>query len=141
MNRRARFDYELGDSITAGLALSGAETKSLRMGHGNLRGAYVVMKDGELWLLNATISGSSGIPISETDRVRSRKLLVTKRELNALAAAKDQGKSIIPTAIMTKGRYIKVQIAIGKGRKRYDKRETLKRKDQQRDIDREIKRV
>lgn len=141
MNRRARFDYELGDSITAGLALSGAETKSLRMGHGNLRGAYVVMKDGELWLLNATISGSSGIPISETDQVRSRKLLVTKRELNALAAAKDQGKSIIPTAIMTKGRYIKVQIAIGKGRKRYDKRETLKRKDQQRDIDREIKRV
>lgn len=141
MNRRARFDYELGDNITAGIALSGAETKSLRMGHGNLRGAYVVMKDGELWLLNATISGTAGIPISETDQVRSRKLLVTKRELNALTAAKDQGQSIIPTAILTKGRYIKVQIAIGKGRKRYDKRETLKRKDQQRDIDREIKRV
>lgn len=133
-NRRARFDYELGDSIVAGLVLTGAETKALRMGHGHLRGAYVVVKDGELWLLNATIAGTSGVPITESDQTRSRKLLASKKEIAALLAAKDQGKSIIPTDILISGRYIKLRIAVGKGKKRYDKRETIKARDQARDI-------
>jgi SsrA-binding protein len=133
-NRRARFDYDLGENITAGIMLSGAETKALRMHHGQLRGAYVTIKDDELWLLNATISGTTGIPISETDQTRSRKLLANKKEIAALIAAKQQGKSIIPTEILTRGRYIKVRIAIGTGKKRYDKRQTIKARDQARDI-------
>jgi SsrA-binding protein len=71
-NRRARFDYELGDSLIVGLELTGAEAKSLRMGHGQLRGAYVTIKDNELYLINATITGSSGIKIDESDRIISR---------------------------------------------------------------------
>jgi len=139
-NRRAKFDYELGDSIVAGLVLTGAETKALRLGHGHLRGAYVVVKDDELWLLNATIAGSSGVPISESDQTRSRKLLATKKEIAALIAAKNQGKSIIPTDILISGRYIKIRIAVGKGKKRYDKRETIKARDQAREIARDLKR-
>lgn len=128
-NRRARFDYELGDSLVAGLQLSGAETKSLRLGHGQLRGAYVTVKDGELWLINATINGTSGIPISESDQTRARKVLAKKREIAALIEAKQQGRTIVPLEILTRGRFIKIRIALGKGKKRYDKRQTLKARD------------
>ena len=125
-NRRARHDYELGDSLVAGLALSGAETKALRMGHGQLRGAYVTFKDGELWLINATINGTNGVPIDESAQTRTRKLLAKKREIDHLYEAKQQGKTIVPLEILTGGRYIKIRIAIGKGKKLYDKRQTLK---------------
>jgi SsrA-binding protein len=128
-NRRARHDYELGDSLVVGLELSGAETKSLRMGHGHLRGAYVTVKDDELFLINATIAGTSGIPISETDQTRARKLLAKRREIDALVAAKQQGRTIVPLDILTGGRYIKLRIAVGKGKKQYDKRQTLKARD------------
>ena len=128
-NRRARHDYELGDAILAGIVLTGAETKSLRMGHGHLRGAYATLKDGELWLLNATIAGTSGIPIADTEQTRSRKLLVKQKEIKALQDAKQQGKTIIPTEILTGGRYIKVRIAVGRGKREYDKRQTLKQRD------------
>lgn len=125
-NRRARHDYELGDSLVAGLQLSGAETKALRMGHGHLRGAYVTAKDGELWIINATIVGTSGVPIKDTDQTRTRKLLAKKREIDRLVEAKNQGRTIVPLEILTGGRYIKIRIAIGKGKKKYDKRQTLK---------------
>jgi SsrA-binding protein len=128
-NRRARFDYELGDSLVAGLQLTGAETKSLRIGHGQLQGAYVTVKDGELWLINATINGTHGIPINETDKTRARKLLVKHREIAHLLEAKQQGKTIVPLELLTQGRYIKLRIAIGRGRKKYDKRQTLKARD------------
>jgi SsrA-binding protein len=128
-NRRARHDYELGDSLVVGLELTGAETKSLRMGHGHLRGSYVTLKDDELFLINATIAGSSGIPISETDQSRARKLLAKKREIQALTEVKQQGKTIVPLEILTRGRFIKLRIAIGRGKKRYDKRQTLKARD------------
>ena len=137
-NRRARFDYDLGDDIVAGLVLTGPETKALRMHLGQLRGAYVTVKDNELWLINATISGTNGIPISESEQTRSRKILVSKKQIAALMAAKQQGKSIIPTDILTKGRYIKVRIAVGTGKKRYDKRETIKQRDQNRDTARTL---
>ncbi len=122
----------------AGLVLTGPETKALRMHLGQLRGAYVTIKDNELWLLNATISGTNGIPISESEQTRSRKILVSKKQIAALMAAKQQGKSIIPTDILTKGRYIKVRIAVGTGKKRYDKRETIKQRDQNRDTARTL---
>ena len=128
-NRRARHDYELGDSLVAGVELSGAEVKSLRMGHGHLRGAYVTVKDGELYLINATIAGTSGIHISESDQTRSRKLLAKKREIEKLIEAKQQGRTIVPLEILTQGRFIKLRIALGKGKKRYDKRQTLKARD------------
>ena len=131
-NRRARHDYELGDSLVAGLELSGAETKSLRMGHGQLRGAYVTVKQGELFLVNATISSTAGIPISESDQTRARKLLAKRREIQALIDAKQQGKTIVPLEILTGGRYIKLRISVGKGKKRYDKRQTLKARDDDR---------
>ncbi len=131
-NRRARHDYELGDSLVVGIELSGAETKSLRMGHGQLRGAYVTVKQNELFLINATISGTSGIPISESDQTRARKLLAKKREISALVAAKQEGKTIVPLDILTRGRYIKLRVSVGKGKKRYDKRQALKARDDDR---------
>ena len=128
-NRRASHDYELGDSLVVGLQLSGAETKSLRQGHGHLRGAYVTVKNDELWLINATITGNNGIPIDETDKTRARKVLAKRREIDALIAAKQQGKTIVPLEILTRGRYIKLRISVGRGKKRYDKRQVLKARD------------
>jgi SsrA-binding protein len=127
-NRRARHDYELGDSLVVGLELSGAETKSLRMGHGHLRGAYVTVKQNELFLINATIAGTNGIPISESDQTRARKVLAKRSEIDKLMEAKQQGRTIVPLEILTKGRYIKLRISLGKGRKLYDKRQALKKR-------------
>lgn len=133
-NRRARHDYELGDSLVAGIELTGAETKALRMGHGQLRGAYVTVKEGELFLINATISGSTGIPIAESDQTRARKLLIKRREIDSLLEAKQQCKTIVPLEMLTRGRYIKVRISVGRGKKLYDKRQTLKKRDEARQI-------
>ena len=140
-NRRARHDYELGDSLVVGLQLTGAETKSLRMGHGHLKGAYVTVKGDELFLINATVAGTSGIPIDETDQTRARKVLAKRREITSLIAAKQQGRTIIPLEILTGGRFIKLRISVGKGKKQYDKRQTLKAKDDKRRADAEIKRA
>src|SRR3989344_6970603 len=98
-NKRAKFDYDLGDSFVAGLSLTGAETKALRMGHGHLKGAYVTVKDGELYLLNATITGFSGVKLTETEQTRSRKLLMKRREIDQIIEQKNMGKSIIPTEL------------------------------------------
>jgi len=141
-NRRAKHDYQLGDSFVVGLQLTGAETKALRLGHGQLRGAYVTVKDsakgGELWLVNATISPSAGVPISESDQTRSRKLLAKRREIDELIKAKQQGQTIIPLDILNRGRYIKLRIAAGRGKKKYDKRQILKKRDMQRDVKRTL---
>lgn len=138
-NRRARFDYELGDSLVVGVELSGAEVKSLRMGHGHLRGAYVTVKDSELYLLNATITGAGGVAITEADQTRSRKLLAKRREIDALIEAKRQGRTIVPLELLTRGRFIKLRIAVGKGKKRYDKRQVLQERDVARDVNRALK--
>jgi SsrA-binding protein len=138
-NRRARHDYELDDSLVAGLELTGAEVKSLRMGHGQLRGSYVTVKGDELFLINALISGAGGVPIAESEQTRARKLLVKRKQIDAMVDAKQQGKTIVPLEILTGGRYIKVRIAIGRGKKLYDKRQTLKARDEQRNINRALK--
>lgn len=138
-NRRARHDYELGDSLVVGVSLSGAETKALRMGHGHLRGAYVTVKDGELWLLNATITGTNAIKLDESQQTRSRKLLAKRREIDTLIAKKQQGMTIIPLAILNKSRYIKLRISIARGKKQYDKRASLKQRDQTREMNAAIK--
>ena len=131
-NRRARYDYQLGDEFVMGIALTGAETKSLRRGHGHIRGAYVTIKDDELWLFNATITGDAAIRVPEEDKTRTRKLLAKRREINTLIAAKQQGNTIVPLELLTRGRYIKVKVAIGRGKKKYDKRETIKKRDAER---------
>lgn len=137
-NRRARYDYELGDELVVGLQLTGAETKSLRRGQGHIKGAYVTTKDNELWLLNATITGDGSVPIPEDQRTRSRKLLAKHREITALIAAKQQGNTILPLEVLTRGRYIKLRIATGRGKKKYDKREAIKKRDQERAVRREV---
>ncbi len=139
LNRRARHDYELGDSLVVGLALTGRETKALRMGHGQLRGAYVTLKDEELFLVNAAINGSSGIIIPEDEQTRARKLLAKRREIKALVDAKQQGRTIVPLAILTEGRYIKLRIAVGKGKRMFDKRQALKKRDEDRTMRAAIK--
>ena len=132
-NRRARHDYDLGDSLVVGIQLSGAEVKSLRRGHGHIRGSYVNVKDNELWLFNATITGENAIPVPEDQQTRSRKLLAKRKQIDELIAAKQQGQTIVPLELLTGGRFIKVRIAAGRGRKKYDKREVLKKRDQDRE--------
>lgn len=138
-NRRAKYDYELGESLVVGLELTGAETKSLRMGNGTLRGAYVTIKDNELWLINSQVTGTRGIQIPDDSQTRSRKLLANKTEIDKLMSAKQQGNTIVPLELLTAGRFIKLRIAVGRGKKRFDKRETIKRRQQERDIARKVK--
>jgi SsrA-binding protein len=141
VNRRARFDYQLSDSLLVGLSLTGAEAKALRMGHGQLQGAYVTIKDAGLLLINSTIHGTNSIPISEAEQTRSRQLLAKRREIDALINAKQQGRTIVPLELLTRGRYIKLRIAIGKGKKNYDKRQALKAKDETRRINSELESI
>ena len=140
VNTRARFDYELGDSFVMGIVLNGRETKALRLGHGQLQGAFVAVKNGELFLMNTTIHGTNGIPIDEQEKTQDRKLLAKKREIAQLIAAKQQGKTIVPTELLTKGRFIKVRVAIGKGKREYDKRQTIKKQDDRRNIAKDLRR-
>lgn len=137
-NRRAKFDYNLGDEIIAGISLSGKEAKSLRQGHAFLRGSFVTIKDSQLLLTNATITSGKTFIIPEADQTRSRTLLVNKKQLSQLISAKQQGKSIVPLEFLTKGKYVKLKIAVGKGKKRYDKRQSVKARDQKLEANRAI---
>jgi SsrA-binding protein len=138
-NKRARFDYELGDDYLVGVVLNGREAKSLRLKHGSLQGAYVTVKGDELFLINASIHGTKGIPIEDQEVTQARKLLAKRKEIDEIIAAKNQGRTVVPVDILTKGRYIKVRIAIGKGKKHQDKRQTLKERDDSRNAQREMK--
>jgi SsrA-binding protein len=142
VNRRARFDYELGDEIVAGLSLTGPEVRAARDGHIQLKGSFVTVRGGELWLNNASFSlklNQKGLPGARTIDTEPRKLLAHRKQIDTLQTRKKEGMTIVPTKLLTAGRYIKLVIAIGKGKKNYDKRETLKRRDQQREANRAIK--
>lgn len=142
LNRRARFDYELGDELEAGLVLTGPEVRAARDGHVQLKGSFVTIRSGELWLNNASFSlrlNKKGDPTARTIDTSPRKLLASRKEIDALEAKKQQGSNIIPTRMLTKKNHIKLVIALGKGKKNYDKRETLKRRDQDREAQRAIK--
>ena len=142
INRRARFDYELGDELVAGLSLTGPEVRAARDGHIQLKGAFVTIRGGELWLNNASFSiklQQKGQPGARSIDTAPRKLLASRKQIDALAAKKQTGLTIVPTKLLTNGRYIKLVIALGKGKKFYDKRETLKRRDQDREAARAIK--
>lgn len=141
VNRRARFDYELGEEIVAGIVLTGLEVRAARDGHVQLKGAYVTLRNSELWLNNASFSlrqNERGKPNARTVDTSARKLLASRRQINHLAAAKQQGMTIVPTKLLTGGKFIKIAIALGKGKKKYDKRETIKRRDQDRDAKRQL---
>ena len=141
-NRRARFDYNLNDSFKAGLVLFGPEVRSIRSAHVSLQGSFITMKDGEAWLMNAQVMPlkTNAAHLTEDMQIRNRKLLLKVSELKKLEEAKHQGYSIIPTRILNKGHFIKVEIAIGKGKRQYDKRETIKKRETERNIRREYKR-
>jgi SsrA-binding protein len=144
VNRRASFDYELGDEIVAGLVLTGPEVRSARDGHIQLKGSFVTIRNNELWLNNASFSlklNQKGQVDARTIDTEPRKLLASRKQINDLAAKKKQGMTIVPTRLLTTGKYIKLVIALGKGKKNYDKRETLKRRDQERDSLRAIKQL
>ena len=136
LNRRARFDYQLGEEVAAGLILTGPEVRAAREGHVQLKGAFVSMRNDELWLNNASFSlrlNQRGEANARTVDTSARKLLASKKQIANLQAAKQQGMTIVPTKLLTAGKYIKLVIALGRGKKRYDKRETIKRRDQDRD--------
>ncbi len=144
VNRRARFDYELGDEIIAGLVLTGPETRAARDGHIQLKGSFVTIRNDELWLNNASFSlkvAQRGEASARSIDTSPRKLLASRKQINTLAAKKKDGMSIVPTKLLTTGRFIKIVIALGKGKKNYDKRETLKRRDQERETNRALKHV
>ncbi len=140
-HKKATLDYELLETFEAGIELFGHEVKSLRNGHGKLEGAHVVVRGGEAYLVGASIPPyqPSNTPKSY-EAERNRRLLLTQKELGELAGfEKQKGLTIVPISMYTKGRNIKVNIAIARGKKKYDKRETLKARDVERDIRRTLK--
>lgn len=137
VNRRAKFDYTLGDELVVGISLSGPEARAARDGHIQLKGAYVSLKNNELWLNNASFSlklNTPGETGARTVDTTPRKLLARRRQIDELNARRQQGMTIVPLRLLTTGRYIKLVIALGKGKKRYDKRAVVKRRDQEREI-------
>ncbi|MBX6366566.1 MAG: SsrA-binding protein SmpB [Rhodospirillales bacterium] len=134
-NRRARFDYNILDTLEAGLVLTGSEVKSLREGHASINEAYATEDKGELWLINAHIPEWKAATRFNHEPRRPRKLLVHRKELNRLAGAiKREGVTLVPLSIYfnEKGR-AKCEIGLAKGKKKADKRETEKARDWQRD--------
>ena len=140
-NQKARFDYDIEKTYSAGISLTGPETNSLRQGHGILRGAYVQIKDDGAWLINMQVNPllTNFAHLPEEVRTRSRRLLLKARELDDLREAKTAGRQVVPLKLLTKTRFIKVEIGVGRGKKNYDKRQALKKRDVDRDINRELK--
>lgn len=134
-NRRASFDYQLNASLTAGMSLKGVEVRAIRDNRVSLKGAFITIRNNELWLNNASLSlKNTGEGKSETTIDTSpKKLLVNRKELDKLALEKQAGMTIVPIRILSGERYIKIVIASGKGKKKFDKREALKQKQSNRE--------
>lgn len=140
-HKRARFDFEILDTIEAGLVLFGTEVKSLRNGQGKLEGAHVVVRGGEAFLVGAHIPPfqAKNVP-ADYDPERSRRLLITREQIAELSQKSDrQGLTIVPLSVYNKGRNLKLSIGVARGKKKYDKRETLKARDTKRSIERKLK--
>ncbi len=139
-NRRARFDYELLETFEAGISLTGQEVKSVKLGQMQLAGSYAVLRGGELWLLNASIPAyqPKNAP-ADYEPQRSRRLLLRREELATLAGrTKEKGLSLIALRAYAKKGKIKIAIALGRSRKKSDKRELLKKRTTLREIRKEI---
>lgn len=139
-NRRAGYDYQISDKLVAGLVLSGAEVKSAKLGHVSLKGSFVTIKNGEAWLNNAQFTPYNPAGTRALlDPTRPRKLLVHRKQLDELTAAKQRGKQLVALALLEERRLVKLEVGIGVSKKQYDKRETIKRRAQEREASREIK--
>lgn len=140
-NRKVRFDYEILEKFEAGIELIGTEVKSVRNGKISLEGAFIIVRGGEAFLINANITPYQIKNAPENyDPLRNRKILLTKKELNELAGNdKKNNLTIVPISMYSKNRKIKIEIAIVKGKKKYDKRETIKKRDTDRDLRRTLK--
>lgn len=142
INRKARFNYELLDRLETGIVLTGSEVKSVKAGHISLAEAYVRLIDGELWLINATISPYKFANNEDYDPIRTRKLLVHKHQILTLTK-KMEGKNLtlVPTAIYTSRGRVKLEIALARGRKEFEKREKIKARDMEREKERTLKTI
>ena len=140
-NRRATFDYDITERIVAGVSLTGAEVKSIKSGFASLKGSFVTIHENEAYLTNAHVTPYVHAAHKENlDPTRNRKLLVHRKQLDELIVHKQAGLSIVPTALLLERRLVKLEIGIGRGKKRYDKRETIKRRDTNRELARQLKR-
>jgi len=137
-NRKAYYNYHIGDTFEAGIALTGSEIKSVRQGRISLGDAYVKPEKGEFWLLNAHIARYEASSLSSHEPTRPRKLLMHRKEINNLTGKiAEKGLTLVPTKVYLKGHLAKVEIALAKGKKLYDKREAIAR----RELDRELGRL
>ena len=141
-NRKAFHDYFIDETYEAGISLLGTEVKSIREGKANLKDSYVLIKDGEAFLLNCHISPYSHGNITNHDPLRTRKLLLKKQEIDRLRGKLIQkGYTLMPTKMYFKGPYVKIEIGLARGKKLFDKREALKEKEANRQIERALKRA
>lgn len=139
-NKKARHDFNILETYEAGIALTGTEIKSVRAGKTTLRDGFARIRNGEAWLENVHITPYKEGNQFNVDPMRNRKLLLHKKEIRKLEVAlTEKGLTIVPLRMYLKHGYAKVLIGIAQGKKNYDKRETLKRKDQERDIQRAMK--
>lgn len=139
-NRRAHFEYELLERFTAGISLMGSEVKSLRDGRVNLQDGYVAFEAGDAFLVGVHISPYQNAGYSQHEPTRRRKLLLHKRELRRLhGKVTEKGLTIVPIAIGIEGNWIKVELALARGKKLHDKRETVRRREMDREAEAAIK--
>lgn len=139
-NKKARHDYNILETIEAGLVLTGTEIKSVRASRINLKDGYAQIHNGEAWLMNVHISEYDQGNRFNHDPLRPRKLLLHKKQINELAGkTSQQGITIVPLKVYLKNGFAKVLLGIAKGKHEYDKRETIKRRDQEREIRRTLK--
>lgn len=139
-NKRARFEYFFIDKYKAGIMLQGTEVKSVRLGRVSLSDSYCIFINNELWIRSLHIAEYKQGGIYNHELKRDRKLLLRKKELNKLQVKiKEKGLTIIPVAVFINERgFVKIEIALSKGKKAYDKRDSIKQKDQRRDLERSL---
>jgi SsrA-binding protein len=136
-NRKARHDYIIVDQYEAGLVLTGTEVQSLRLGKANLKDSYAKVRDGEVWLYQMHISPYPFADYNNHDPLRVRKLLLHKREILRLyAKANEQGHTLVPLKLYFKAGKAKITLALAKGKREFDKRETLRERDRKREVER-----
>jgi len=139
-NRQARFNYEILEKVEAGIALMGTEVKSIREGKVNIKEAYADIRDGEAWLIGAHINPYSHGNITNHNPLRERKLLLNAREIHRLQGKiMEKGLTLVPLRLYLKGRLIKLELGVARGKKLVDKREDIKKRDQEREIQRAMK--
>jgi SsrA-binding protein len=140
-NRKARHEYHILDTVEAGIVLKGTEVKSLRKGNANLQDGYALVKNGEIWLLGMHISPYEHGTVNNHDPVRTRKLLLQKKEIRKLLAkVQEKGLTLVPLSVYFKGPHAKVELAIARGKKSFDKRASEKEMDVRREISQRLKR-